>query len=252
MTTAFYDELAPYYDLLYPDWEASIARQGAALAAILVEHGVQPGAAVLDAACGIGTQTIGLAQAGFRVRGSDVAPRAVDRARAELARRGLAGELMVADLRTLATTHREPVAAVVVCDNAVPHLLSDDEIHTAFRQIHRCLVPGGLLVISVRDYAMIPRRSPDVHPYGMRYHDGHRFLAVQVWEWEGEQYDVRLYLTQEAPDGTCETRVLQSRYYAVSIARLQELMREAGFARVERRDRAFFQPLVLGVRNDAA
>ena len=31
MTQDFYDELAPYYHLLYPNWEASSARQSRGL-----------------------------------------------------------------------------------------------------------------------------------------------------------------------------------------------------------------------------
>jgi len=35
---AFYDELAPLYHLVYEDWEASVARQGTALASLIGEH----------------------------------------------------------------------------------------------------------------------------------------------------------------------------------------------------------------------
>jgi len=103
-------------------------------------------------------------------------------------------------------------------------------------------------VFSGRDYATIERRNPDVRPYGMHREDGRRLLAVQVWEWDGDQYDLRLYLTSESSAGACETRVLQSRYYAVSIAKLLSLMTAAGFLDVERRDDVLFQPLVLGRR----
>jgi hypothetical protein len=44
MTDGFYDQLAPYYHLLYPDWQASIYRQAAGLGAVLTEFGVAPGA----------------------------------------------------------------------------------------------------------------------------------------------------------------------------------------------------------------
>lgn len=39
-TAGFYDELAPFYPLLYADWEGAIARQGAALSNLLSELGV--------------------------------------------------------------------------------------------------------------------------------------------------------------------------------------------------------------------
>jgi len=61
MTQSFYDALAPFYHLLYPDWEASGARQSQGIATVLEEFGISPGARILDAACGIGTQTLGLA-----------------------------------------------------------------------------------------------------------------------------------------------------------------------------------------------
>ncbi len=121
------------------------------------------------------------------------------------------------------------VAAAIACDNAVPHLLSDAEILQAFRSCHRCLRPGGVAIFSVRDYARIERTNPDVRPYGLRYEAGRRFLAVQVWEWDGDQYDLRMYLTSESPTGACETRVLTTRNYAVEFVRLAELLAEAGF-----------------------
>jgi glycine/sarcosine N-methyltransferase len=248
MVRTFYDRLAPFYHLLYSDWERSIGRQGAALSMLLRELGVAPGASVIDAACGIGTQCIGLAERGYRVRGSDVSAVAVARAESEMARRGLLGEFVVADLRDLASVHLEPVSAVLACDNAVPHLLSDEQILAAFRSCLNRLVPGGALVISVRDYAVMVRRSPDIQPHAMHVEGGRRWLAVQAWEWDGDQYDVRLYLTEEHPDGSCETQLLKSRYYAVSVDRLLELMREAGFVETERRDGVLFQPVLVGVR----
>ncbi|SHM24249.1 class I SAM-dependent methyltransferase [Rhizobacter sp. OV335] len=253
MTSSFYDHLAPHYHLLYGDWESAIRRQGQALATLLAEEGVQPGDPVLDAACGIGTQTLGLLAHGHRVVASDISPAAVERLKAELQRRSLNALAGVDDLRTLAHVTTGSMAAVLACDNSVPHLLTDDDLLACFRQAHRCLRPGGSLVISVRDYAAVVRKTPDVHPYGMHKHaDGHRFIAVQVWEWDGEHYDLRMYLTTEAPDGTCTTRVATSRYYAVSIERLTALMHEAGFAQVQRRDDVLFQPVLIGRTRKAA
>ena len=252
MTASFYDELAPYYHLLYDDWERSVGRQGTALAALLRECGVEPGACVHDAASGIGTQAIVLLQNGYRVTASDISPRSIERLRAELSRLGLAADARVDDLRSLEHVASGSMAAVLACDNAIPHLLTDAEILRAFQSCHRCLRPGGVAVFSVRDYAAIERVNPDVRPYGMRYEDGRRFLAVQAWEWDGDQYDLRIYLTTESPAGACETRVLRSRYYAVPIAKLLPLMSEAGFVDLQRRDDVLFQPVLVGRRADAS
>jgi SAM-dependent methyltransferase len=248
MTASFYDQLAPYYHLLYEDWEGAIAGQGAALARLLQRLGVLPGQPVLDAACGIGTQTIGLLRHGYVVTASDISPKAIERLKEELSHRALQASTRVDDLLTLRHTRTESMAAVIACDNAIPHLLSDVEILEAFRSCLRCLRPGGVAIVSVRDYARIERTSPDVRPYGLRHEGSTRFLAVQVWEWHGDEYDVRLYLTSESADGLCQTQVLKSRYYAISIDRLLALMTEAGFVNVERRDDVLFQPVLVGHR----
>ena len=251
MTAQFYDQLAPYYHLLYGDWEHSIDKQGRALAELLQELGVTPGERILDAASGIGTQTLGLIKGGFKVTASDISPGAIDRLKLELSRRALTAEAHVDDLRTLSRAPSESISAVIACDNSIPPLLSDSEIFEAFQSCYRCLRPGGAAIFSVRDYAAIERVNPDVRPYGLRHESGSRFLAVQVWEWDHDQYDLRVYLTSEAPDGTCRTQVLRSRYYAVSIDRLLSLLVDAGFVGVERRDDVLFQPVLIGRRPHA-
>jgi len=248
LAASFYDLLAPHYHLLYGDWEGAIRQQGAALSDLLAQHGVQPGEPVLDAASGVGTQTLGLIPHGYTLTASDISPQAIERLKAELHKRGLSATARVDDLRFLEHTPSQSMGAVLACDNSIPHLLSDDELLLAFRSCIRCLRPGGLAVFSVRDYDNIERKSPDVRPYGLRYEGGGRFLAVQVWEWEGDQYDVRMYLTSESAEGLCETQVMKSRYYAVSIHKLLALMAEAGFVGIERRDDVLFQPVLMGRR----
>jgi SAM-dependent methyltransferase len=247
MTKDFYDRLAPYYHLLYPDWEASSARQSRGLAFVLNEFGVEPGSDILDAACGIGTQALGLAQLGYKVTASDLSPAAVTRARKEAIARGLRINCAVADLRQLSRVFRDRFAAVLACDNAVPHLLSDDEISAAFVECRRLLVPGGIFILSVRDYAAIQRRTPDHHSYGSRHVGECTYAAEQIWRWDGDQYDVTLRLTEERASEPAIVHEFESRYYAVTLSTLEQLLREAGFARILRRDEHFFQPLLVAV-----
>jgi hypothetical protein len=139
------------------------------------------------------------------------------------------------------------MAAIIACDNSIPHLLEDAQILQALRSCLRSLRPGGALVLSVRDYAAIERKNPDLRPFALHVDaQGNRFLSVQVWEWDGDQYDLRMYLTEESPAGECKTQVFQGRYYAITIARLTELMRLAGFTAIERLDDVLFQPVLAG------
>ena len=61
-TDGFYDDFAAHYHLLWEDWEVSLAWQAAAIATILGRESAAAGATVLDCACGIGTQALGLAK----------------------------------------------------------------------------------------------------------------------------------------------------------------------------------------------
>ena len=242
----FYDELAPFYHLIYPDWEASMRQQAQALDAILRSRGGSPPRTILDAACGVGTQSLALAELGFEVTASDLSPAAVERACREAEARGLSIRASVADMREVFDHHRRTFDAVIACDNSVPHLLSDADISRAFEQFFLCTVPGGLCLISARDYGSMEKRDLQVNLHGVRQVEGGRYVLFQVWEWEGERYHPTLYVIEDPEAGEPVAHAMRSTYYAVSISKLMDLLRRAGFVDVERIDGQFFQPVVVG------
>jgi len=246
----FYDELAPFYHLIFPDWEASIRRQAEALDQVIRERWGDGRLSILDVACGIGTQALGLAALGHRVTASDVSAGAVERARREAAARGLAVRCSVADMRQAAAHHGEQFDLVIACDNSVPHLLTDEDLLAVFGQLLACTRPGGGCLISVRDYDGEERAGVHVKPYGIRDEGGVRYLVWQVWEFHGPIYDLAMYFVEDRGGPNCTTRVMRSQYYAVGTDKLMELMRQAGFAQVERLDGRFYQPILVGRRPD--
>lgn len=244
MTTDFYDQLAPYYHLMFEDWQASIDRQGKWLDAFIRTEWPSTHT-VLDAAAGIGTQSLALAARGYHVTGSDISTAALARARREAELRGLELATVVADLRALSRTHGES-DLVMACDNAIPHLLSDDEILGALRECYRCVRVGGGCLLSVRDYG-VPGTGSEMQPYGVARTPEGRFILFQVWDWDGPCYDMSFYVLEEKPDAAPVARVFRSRYYAVPPQRLLELMNVAGFENVRRVD-GFYQPVLVGTR----
>lgn len=244
----FYDELAPFYHLVYPDWEVSIRRQAEALDGIIRERWGNGRLSILDVACGIGTQTLGLAALGHRMTASDLSAAAVERAGREAQSRGLAIHFSVADMRRAAAHHREQFDLVIACDNSIPHLLTDEDLLAAFEQFFACTRPGGGCVVSVRDYDREERTGIQVKPYGVRDVGGIRYLIWQVWEFHGPVYDLAMYFVEDGGGPNCVTRVIRSQYYAVGTDKLMGLMSKAGFARVERLDDRFYQPVLVGQR----
>jgi len=243
-SSAFYDKLAPFYHLIYQDWEASIQKQAAGLDSIIKERWGDRVNEILDVACGVGTQSIGLASLGYAVTASDLSPGSVERARREAAARGLDIDLSVADMREAYAHHKAQFDLVIACDNAVPHLLSDAALLDAFREIHRCVRPGGGFLMTVRDYEKEERSGVHVKPYGMRVEGSTKYLVFQVWEFNGLIYDVAMYFVEDKGGEDCVTHVMRSRYYAVGISSLMDLLSQAGFVDIARIDERFFQPVI--------
>jgi SAM-dependent methyltransferase len=244
----FYDALAPWYHLVYQDWEASIARQGEALGSLLTSEWGTGVRRLLDVTVGVGTQALGLAARGYEVIGSDISASAVHRATAEAARRGLPLRCFVADVRAVAARSAS-ADAVLACDNSLPHLLSEDEIRIGLRECLRCLRPGGGCVISLRDYGSPPAPgTEETKDYGDRAWAGRACRLRQVCWWRGEVYDVAFELV--AKDGTPEVvlRTPQASYLAVSVSRVAALMESVGFKNVRRIDGCLFQPVLVGTR----
>jgi SAM-dependent methyltransferase len=252
----FYDDLAEYYDLIYEDWEASMARQGAALEQLMqAELGFTRPATVrvLDVACGIGTQALPLALRGFRVTGRDISAGAIARLGREAEIRQLAIDVGVADMRQVAESVQGPFDVVLAFDNSLPHLLTATDIVTALRECHKVLRRGGLLLCSVRDYDTVPRGEAAVHPYGERRRGADVYRLRQEWTW-GRATHYQLKFVVERLDAAGPVTVLETvtRYFAVPIAQLLALMGEAGFTDCRRLDGIIYQPVLVGRRGPGA
>ena len=72
ITQNFYDNMATQYDKLFQDWQSTTREQAVILDKMFSECGFDRDAQILDCACGIGTQAIGLASLGYQVTASDI------------------------------------------------------------------------------------------------------------------------------------------------------------------------------------
>jgi SAM-dependent methyltransferase len=245
-TIDFYNQLTPFYHLIYSDWEASIRQQAADLDSIIQEFWGGGVKTILDVACGIGTQALGLAGLDYRLIGSDFSENAIERAKKEAAARLLNIDFLVVDMRQAYAHHQKQFDLVIACDNAIPHLLTDEEILEAFQQFYQCARPGGGCLISVRDYDKEDRSGVQVKPYGIRVEGETRYLVFQVWGFHDSIYDLAIYFVEDQGGANCVTHVMRSKYYAVGTDKLISLMQAAGFKQVQRLTARFYQPVIIG------
>jgi Ni,Fe-hydrogenase I cytochrome b subunit len=102
-------------------------------------------------------------------------------------------------------------------------------------------------MLSVRDYASA-QRTDFVHPYGVRWRDGVKYLPLQAWHWHSPtHYDVTFYLILDEQPAASILRVT-TQYYAISTDRLLSLLMQAGFVDAQRLDDTIYQPILVARR----
>lgn len=111
------------------------------LAEVLERHGIAPGKA-LEIGCGTGTNTLWLAQHGFRMTGQDLAPNAIAKARARLSAAGVRCTLFAGDF----LSDEVPGAPYrFVYDRGVFHVFQSDAKRSRFAaRVAQVLRPGGI------------------------------------------------------------------------------------------------------------
>jgi glycine/sarcosine N-methyltransferase len=227
-----------------------MARQAGIIARLLADPAST--GPVLDCACGIGTQAIGLSTLGFTVEGSDLSGAQVERAKAEAALLNLSVNFRVDDMRTLAASRPDHFGAVLAFDNALPHLDSELDVFAALRAMRSRLRPAGTLLISLRDYGPLMQTRPVTMPPSFFGEEGRRRIIHQVWDWQDERrYAVHVFITRQASDGRWVSQHFTGRYRAISPQEVAQCMREVGLESVRvlsAEETGYYQPIVSAVR----
>jgi glycine/sarcosine N-methyltransferase len=246
----FYDGLASDYHLVYGDeWDAAVEHQGSALD-LLIRDALPQATDILDCSCGIGTQAIGLARCGYRVTGTDISERSVERARVEAVRLEAEVGFGVADFRDLATVGGD-FDVVMSCDNAIPHLLDDEDVARALRAMRSKLRPGGLLVLSTRDYDTALTERPAVAP-PLLIEGPPRRLVLRLHDWDAPDsdfYTVRFLILTEGEVGWTIAHHT-TRYRAITSGALARIAADAGLSGItwlSGAQAAFHQPVMTAI-----
>jgi hypothetical protein len=176
----------------------------------------------------------------------------VQRARTEATSRGVSVRLHVADVRAVGDVVDGPFAAAISFDNALPHLLTDDDLTRAVRSVRGCLAPGATFLASIRDYDELSVARPPGVPISIHGPAGERRGAGQAWSWstEGDRVDITLFTLVESPDGGWRATAHETTYRALRRDVLTKALRQSGFGDVEwlmPQRSGYYQPVVAAV-----
>ena len=249
ITQVFYDHLAPHYEKLFLDWQATTQEQALLLDGIITANGFDRSAHILDCACGIGTQAIGLAAIGYRVTASDISDMELAEARKRADKNHVDILFKHADFRTLSAVFSEQFDIAIAMDNALPHMLTRHDLAAAVQSIVNQLKNGGLFVASIRDYdALLTSKPPYSPPYIHKTEEGQR-VSFQTWTWEGERYKLIQYIIDD--ETSLQVSKFECEYRATRRAELTNLLLENGCSKVVwlfPEETGFYQPIVVAVK----
>jgi hypothetical protein len=164
---------------------------------------------------------------------------------------------------------------VVIClDNALSHLLDDEDLFQAARQMRARLRPNGLLLASIRDYDALVKGKPMGEApaaQGLPGVEGQagsgrpratlprvfddvsgRRIAFQVWDWasDGRSYRVNQFFVREI-EGGWRASHYASHFRALLRNELSAILQSAGFSDILWHlpaESGFYQPLVTARR----
>ena len=246
ITQTFYDNLAAQYDKLFQDWEATTHEQALILNKIFVDSSFDRTARILDCACGIGTQAIGLAAIGYSVTASDISDGELAEATVRAETNGVKIRFEHADFCALSDNFSNQFDIVIAMDNALPHMLTSEALETAVRSITGQIRPGGLFVASIRNYdSLLAGKPPYSPPYIHKTDKGQR-VSFQTWAWNGDNYQLTQYIIDDEESlhigkFTCE-------YRATRRDELTNLLLFNGCSEVVWKfpeETGFYQPIVI-------
>jgi SAM-dependent methyltransferase len=223
-----YDTIAAVYEFLVPDELLSPRGSAEAFAQY-----VEPGARVLDCACGTGTLAVGLALRGHDVVATDASAAMVARTRHLAEANGVRLDASVCGWEELLPRGWHDAFDVVFCvGNSLPHAVGAGARRAALRAMAGVLRPGGLLVVTSRTWEQVRAGGTRLQVADrLVERDGRRGLAIYSWTippgWEEPHFfDVAVALIED--EGAVDTYRERFAFWPFREEQLREDLRAAG------------------------
>ncbi|MBO5714997.1 MAG: class I SAM-dependent methyltransferase [Clostridia bacterium] len=246
ITQRFYDNMASHYDKLFLDWKATTKEQAVLLQSIIQKFNFGQTASILDCACGIGTQAIGLATLGYNVTASDISNGELAEAKKRALNSNVNIHFAKADFCALSKVFSEKFDIVIAMDNALPHMLTSEDLSRAIKSIANQIKGKGIFVGSIRDYdALLQDKPPYSPPYIHETENGKR-VSFQTWLWNNDRYKLTQYII--ADEESLEINKFECEYRATRREELTKLFTANGCKEVIwlfPEETGFYQPIII-------
>ena len=169
-----YDYLAPYYDALVADEEATKAWVS------LIEDYIPKGD-LMELACGSGEITIMLANHGYQVYASDLSSEMVEQAKQKAGSEKVTWRVM--DMSHI-EDERQYDGIVCLCDS-FNYLLNEEAVHSMFQGVHAHLKENGVFIVDMHSLDRISEFEEEYNEAGKLF--GHEY------QWSIQSEDDLIY-----------------------------------------------------------
>lgn len=250
-----YDSFSNDYDR-FVNWQNRLGFEMPFIERELRSAGLEPGARVLDAACGTGMHAIALARRGYRAAGADFSAGMISRARENASEAGVDIPFVPVGFGQIAAAFREsrdglfPFDAVLCLGNSLPHLLTKQELAAALEDFGACLRSGGLLVIQNRNFdAVVKKHERWMEPQAHRESrpasatgglpqegiiDEVEWVFLRFYDYRPDGLiDFNIVTLRREGNAAWQQRVTSTTLYPLRQAELTEALEQAGFTHIQ-------------------
>ncbi|MBR6533337.1 MAG: hypothetical protein IKT44_02795 [Clostridia bacterium] len=131
-------------------------------------------------------------------------------------------------------------------DNALPHMLSHDDLEKAINSISGQIEENGIFVGSIRDYDTLLKDKPPYSPPYIHKTDKGQRVCFQTWDWKNENYKLTQYIIEDGE--SLKTSKFECEYRAVSRDEIASLFLGCGCKDLIWKfpeETGFYQPIII-------
>jgi len=230
-TEQFYNNIADKYNWFFSSREKIMENQADEIKTILEKYNAKT---ILDCSCGNGLQAISLAKQGYIVDGGDISENMLKKAAEFAKEENININFRQADFRELEKIFFDKYDCVLSWGNAIPHLMTEEDIKKAVSSIYRRLNENGIAIIEMSNFdnilasknRFIPMRINDIK-------EGFRYSILYVLDYlpESVLYNI-IYLMENLETG--EKKMEHESVYYNPIKKTDFLiyLEDAGFNKI--------------------
>lgn len=150
----------------------------------------------------------------------------------------------------LSDTFTDKYDIIIAMDNAMPHMLTSNDLELAIKSIVNQIENNGIFVASIRDYDSLLLKKPPYSPPYIHKTDKGKRVSFQTWVWNDENYRLTQYIIDD--EETLQVSKFECEYRATRRGEMTNLLLANGCTKVEWKfpeETGFYQPIVVARKN---